>query len=69
MNEVTSLPNAQGCQTISVTEAGKRLGISRNVAYEAVGRGEIPSIKIGKRILVPVAALERLLSVEATLAT
>ncbi len=46
---------------ITVSEAACRLGIGRNSAYEAVRRGEIPTIRIGKRILVPVSALERLL--------
>jgi excisionase family DNA binding protein len=50
---------------MTVDEAAKRLRISRNGAYEAVRRGEIPSIKIGKRILVPRAALERMLNGEA----
>jgi len=48
-------------QTISVEEAGKVLGIGRNSAYEAVRRGEIPVIKIGKLLRVPVVALERML--------
>ena len=47
--------------TATVAETAKRLGIGKNAAYEAVRRGEIPYIRIGKRILVPVAALERLL--------
>jgi excisionase family DNA binding protein len=37
------------------------LGISRNKAYEAARRGEIPTIRIGHRILVPAAAFERML--------
>jgi excisionase family DNA binding protein len=49
------------CQTISVEEAGRILGCSRNGAYEAVKRGEIPCIRIGKRLFVPKAALERML--------
>jgi excisionase family DNA binding protein len=48
--------------TLSVPEAGKRLGISRNLAYEAAARGEIPIIRIGHRVLVPRVALERLLA-------
>lgn len=48
--------------TMSVTEAAKRLGVSRNLAYEAARRGDIPTIKIGKRLLVPIAALHRLLA-------
>lgn len=48
--------------TLTVEEAAATLGISRAFAYEAVRRGEIPSIRIGRRILVPYAALDRLLS-------
>jgi excisionase family DNA binding protein len=49
------------CRTITVPKAGKTLGIGKNQAYAAARRGEIPTIKIGKRILVPLAALERML--------
>jgi len=48
-------------QTLTVEEAGRLLGISRNSAYEAARRGELPAIRIGKRLIVPRAALERLL--------
>lgn len=48
--------------TLSVEEAAVALGISRASAYEAVHRGEIPHIKIGKRMLVPRASLARLLA-------
>jgi excisionase family DNA binding protein len=48
-------------QVLTVSEAASALRIGRNSAYEAVRRGEIPTIRIGKRILVPVAALDRLL--------
>lgn len=51
--------------TLTVDEAALRLGIGRNAAYDAVKRGEIPSIRIGRRLLVPVAALERMLAGEA----
>jgi excisionase family DNA binding protein len=47
--------------TLTVEEAGKALGLGRNTAYEAVRTGLIPSIRIGKRILVPRGALERML--------
>ncbi len=46
---------------LSIPEAASRLGIGRNTAYEAVRRGEIPSVRIGGRILVPISALEQLL--------
>jgi len=51
-------------QTVSVEEAGRLLGISRGTAYEAAKSGSIPVIRIGKRLLVPRAALERLLNCE-----
>jgi excisionase family DNA binding protein len=51
-----------GKLTLTVDETAKILGIGRNSAYEAVARGEIPVIKIGKRLLVPKAALEKLLN-------
>jgi hypothetical protein len=48
--------------TISVPEAGKRyFGLCRNAAYDAAARGEIPVIKIGRLLRVPVRALERML--------
>jgi len=48
--------------TLTVDETAKCLGIGRNSAYEAIARGEIPVVKVGKRLLVPKAALEMLLS-------
>jgi len=47
---------------MTVEEAAKILGISRPSAYQGVVRGEIPSIRVGKRILIPRAALEKLLN-------
>jgi excisionase family DNA binding protein len=46
----------------TVEEAAQLLGISRSFAYEAVQRREIPSMRIGRRILVPKAALDRFLA-------
>ena len=51
-------------ETCDVEEAGRRLGIGRSAAYEAARRNEIPTIRIGRRLLVPVVALDRLLSGE-----
>jgi excisionase family DNA binding protein len=47
--------------TLTVEEAAATLGISRASAYEAVRRGEIPAIRIGRRVLVSRVALDRLL--------
>jgi excisionase family DNA binding protein len=46
---------------LSVKEARGQLGLSRGLMYEALRTGQIPSIRIGRRILIPRAALERLL--------
>jgi excisionase family DNA binding protein len=47
--------------TLSVDQTAKLLGLSRNGAYEAIARGDVPSIRIGRRLLVPRVALERML--------
>jgi excisionase family DNA binding protein len=48
--------------TLSVPEAGRRyFGLSRNSAYDAAARGEIPTVRIGRLLRVPVRALERML--------
>jgi excisionase family DNA binding protein len=49
-------------KTLTVEEAGEVLGIGRGLAYERVNTGEIPSIRLGRRILVPLAALEAMLA-------
>jgi excisionase family DNA binding protein len=49
------------CKTVSVEEAGRILGYSRNTAYDAVQRGELPVIRLGRKIRVPKVALEQML--------
>lgn len=51
-------------QTISVPEAARRLGIGRNQGYECARRGEIPTIRLAKRVVVPVAAFEAMLALQ-----
>ena len=48
-------------RVVTLNEAALILRISRGSAYEAAKRKEIPTIRIGRRLLVPSAALERLL--------
>jgi excisionase family DNA binding protein len=43
----------------SVPEAGRLLGLSRNAAYAAAKRGDIRTIRIGRRLVVPKAAFHR----------
>jgi hypothetical protein len=46
--------------TLSVPEAGERyFGLSRNASYDAAKRGDIPVVKVGRLLRVPVRAMER----------
>jgi excisionase family DNA binding protein len=47
--------------TVSVPEAAELLGVSRGVAYEAARSGQLPVVRIGRRLLVPRARLLELL--------
>jgi excisionase family DNA binding protein len=47
--------------TFTVEEAGRMLGVSRNTAYACARSGELPVVKLGHRLVVPKAALLRLL--------
>jgi excisionase family DNA binding protein len=47
--------------TLTVDEAAAVLGIGRSSAYTAARSGDLPVIRIGKRLLVPVGALRRML--------
>ena len=49
---------------ITVEEAAELLRISRNTAYEAVKRGEIPSVRVGRRILIPRISIMKMLGGE-----
>jgi excisionase family DNA binding protein len=60
IDEVTSDIPVNRPRTISVEEAGNILGIGRMAAYQAVWRGQIPSIRIGRRLLVPLAKLNEM---------
>jgi excisionase family DNA binding protein len=48
--------------TLTVLEAAQMLGLSKGAVYEAAATGAIPSIRVGRRILIPKAALNRLLA-------
>ena len=43
--------------TITIEEAASLLGIGRTAAYEAARRGQLPTRRLGRRLLVPVPAL------------
>ena len=50
----------------TVPEAGRLLGLSRNAAYAAAQRGEIPTIRIGRLLLVPKVPFHRMVGLAAT---
>jgi excisionase family DNA binding protein len=55
------MSNSNKCRTLTIEEAAEELGISRGKGYDAAKSGEIPTIKIGRRLLVPRVALDRML--------
>src|SRR5690348_7000502 len=59
---MTRTPNEAAAMTVE--EAARRLGIGRNLAYRLAREGAIPSLRLGRRILVPRARLDALLTGE-----
>lgn len=58
--------NGEVRKTMSVPDAGRiYFGIGKNASYEAARRGEIPVVKIGARLRVPIIVLERMLNAAA----
>lgn len=47
--------------TISVPEAGRIVGLSRNGSYAAAARGDLPVIRIGRKLRVPTHRLYAML--------
>jgi hypothetical protein len=53
----------ESLETLSVPEAGKRyFNLSRGASYQAAKRGDIPTIRIGRRVRTPVRTLEAMLN-------
>jgi excisionase family DNA binding protein len=50
------------CRTMSIDQAAQILGLGRSTAYRYVESGEIPSIRIGNRVLITDTIIERLLA-------
>ena len=48
---------------LTVDEVAEILGLSRSTAYLFATRGDFPTIRIGRRLLIPKAALEKMLAV------
>lgn len=58
------LPTAQEQPTLTVDEARQFYGLSRGAMFAAVKRGEIPSFRVGRRILLPTAAVRQQLRLD-----
>lgn len=50
--------------TMTVEEAGALIGLSRSSAYRAAARGDLPTLRIGRRRLVPTGHLLRMLGID-----
>ncbi len=50
--------------TLTVEEAGQLLGVSRSSAYRAAARGELPTLRLGRRLIVPTGRLLAMLGLE-----
>lgn len=48
-------------RAMTVTEAAAALGISRALAYQLVARGDLPALRLGRRLVVPRRAIDVLL--------
>lgn len=59
MEEIETLP-----PTITVERAGELLGLSRSAAYRAADKGDLPTIRFGRRLFVPTPKLRALLGLE-----
>jgi len=47
---------------LTVEEAAYLLNVSRTLAYELVARGELPALRLGRRIVIPRATLDELIA-------
>ncbi len=55
-------PNEKARWVFTVPEAGELLSLGRSASYEAARRGDLPVIRIGKRLFVPIEALRSMLA-------
>ena len=55
--DVSVLGHLDGRVTLTVDETARLLGVGRSAVYEAARRGELPSRRVGRRVVVPVPAL------------
>src|SRR5262249_47575518 len=63
---MTAKDPLRGRLTLTVAETAKIFGLGINATYAAVKSGEIPHVRIGGKIAVPVAPIRRMLQIEET---
>ena len=64
VNAPPEVPDPIDRATLTVAEVADLFGIGLSAAYKAVNAGEIPAIRIGNRLLVPTAAVRRMLLID-----
>jgi excisionase family DNA binding protein len=67
VTEIASVgvPTAEERPTLNVwPETGRLLGLSKAATYAAVQSGELPAIRVGRRLLIPTAKLRRMLGLD-----
>lgn len=47
---------------LTVPQVADRLQLSRGAVYAAIGRGELPCIRIGRAVRIPLVAFEQMVS-------
>ena len=57
MTPALRIDDLSGLATVSVPTAGRLLSLGRDAAYAAAARGEIPTLRLGRRLVVPVPRL------------
>lgn len=58
------IPKPEDQPTMTVSEFAALVGVGRTAAYEAVRRGEVPSLRFRGRIVIPTAEVRRLLGID-----
>ncbi|MFJ8043847.1 helix-turn-helix domain-containing protein [Kitasatospora sp. NPDC096147] len=66
MDDRPVVPDPRVQPTMTVPEAGRFLRLQKAASYNAAKRGEIPTITVGRRLLVPTARLRELLGMDPT---
>ena len=51
------------CAAYHIEQVAELFGVGRNQAYEGARRGDFPTIRVGKRLLAPKVAIDRMLGI------